>query len=221
MHLLRASTGSVAVVNEPTIWIKRTCVVAVAAVAAVAAVVSFDHMRALASDAGEGWKAWILPISVDGMLVSASLVMLTRKRAGQPVGALSWIGLVLGLLVSLAANVAAAEPTLIGRLVAAWPPVALGLSYELLLTLIRGTAAVHEPPEQQVVAAQLVVHERSGPLPEAPPKRPRKLLQDHVDEAREHLGPDVKVTPAWVREVTDCSRGLSTKIAAALKAGMP
>lgn len=110
------------VVNEPAIWIKPTCVVAVAAVAAVAAVVSFDHMRALASDAGEGWKAWILPISVDGMLVSASLVMLTRKRAGQPVGALAWIGLVLGLLVSLAANVAAAEPTLIGRLVAAWPP---------------------------------------------------------------------------------------------------
>lgn len=206
--------------NEPTIWIKRTCVVAVAAVAAVAAVVSFDHMRALASDAGEGWKAWILPISVDGMLVSASLVMLTRKRAGQAVGALAWIGLVLGLLVSLAANVAAAEPTLIGRLVAAWPPVALGLSYELLLTLIRETAAVHEPIPHQVVAAQPVVHERLEPLPKAPPKRPRKLLQDYVNEAREHLGPDVNVTPAWVREVTDCSRGLSPKIAATLKADL-
>ncbi|PWK81939.1 uncharacterized protein DUF2637 [Lentzea atacamensis] len=206
--------------NEPTIWIKRTCVVAVAAVAAVAAVVSFDHMRALASDAGEGWKAWILPISVDGMLVSASLVMLARKRAGQPVGALAWIGLILGLLVSLAANVAAAEPTLVGRLVAAWPPVALGLSYELLLTLIRETSTVHEPADQQVVAAQPVVHEHLVPLPQAPPKRSRKLLQDYLNEAREHLGPDVNVTPAWVREVTSCSRGLSSKIAASLKTGM-
>lgn len=220
MQLLRTSARSVAVVNEPTIWIKRTCVVAVAAVAAVAAVVSFDHMRALASDAGEGWKAWILPISVDGMLVSASLVMLTRKRAGQPVGALAWSGLVLGLLVSLAANVAAAEPTLIGRLVAAWPPIALGLSYELLLTLIRETATVHELAEQQVVATQSVVHERLEPRPKALPKRPRKLLQDYVNEAREHLGPDVNVTPAWVREVTDCSRGLSPKIAATLKADL-
>lgn len=220
MHLLRASTGTVAVVNEPTIWIKRTCVVAVAAVAAVAAVVSFDHMRALASDAGEGWKAWILPISVDGMLVSASLVMLTRKRAGQPVGALAWIGLVLGLLVSLAANVAAAEPTLIGRLVAAWPPVALGLSYELLLTLVRETATVHEPADQQIVEIASTVHEHVAPYPATPPKRSRKLLQDYVNEAREHLAPDVNVTPAWVREVTNCSRGLSPKVAAAVKEGM-
>ncbi|MGZ3143423.1 DUF2637 domain-containing protein [Lentzea chajnantorensis] len=220
MHLLGASAGSVAVVNEPTIWIKRTCVVAVAAVAAVAAVVSFDHMRALASDAGEGWKAWILPISVDGMLVSASLVMLTRKRAGQPVSALAWSGLILGLLVSLAANVAAAEPTLIGRLVAAWPPVALGLSYELLLTLIRETATVHEPAEQQLLEVPSAVHERVDPPAEVPPKRPRKLMQDYINEAREHLGPDVNITPAWVREVTNCSRGLSPKIAAKLKAEM-
>jgi hypothetical protein len=220
VHLLRASAGSVAVVNEPTIWIKRTCVVAVAAVAAVAAVVSFDHMRALASDAGEGWKAWILPISVDGMLVSASLVMLTRKRACQPVGALAWSGLVLGLLVSLAANVAAAEPTLIGRLVAAWPPVALGLSYELLLTLIRETATVHELSDQRIVEAAPIVHEHQTPLPEASPKRSRKLVQDYVNEAREHLSPDVNITPAWVREVTNCSRGLSPKIAATLRAGV-
>ncbi|GLZ29367.1 hypothetical protein Lesp02_15570 [Lentzea sp. NBRC 105346] len=206
------------------IWIKRTCVVAVAAVAAVAAVVSFDHMRALASDAGEGWKAWILPVSVDGMLVSASLVMLTRKRANQPVGLLAWAGLVLGLLVSLAANVAAAEPTLIGRLVAAWPPVALGLSYELLLTLIRETVTVHEPVQLHVVndvepvhkGVEADVRERRHPNR----KRSRKLLDDYVAEAREHLRPGVNVTPAWVREVTDCSRGLSSKIAATLKAGM-
>jgi hypothetical protein len=90
----------------------------VASVAAVAAIVSFEHMRALAEEAGEGWRAWLLPFSVDGMLVSASLVMLARKRAGQPVGALAWTGLVLGLFVSLAANVAAAEPT---GSVAWWP----------------------------------------------------------------------------------------------------
>lgn len=100
------------------------------------------------------------------------------------------------------------------------PPVALGLSYELLLTLIRETATVHDLADQQVVATEPIVHERSEPLPEALPKRPRKLLQDYVNEAREHLGPDVNVTPAWVREVTDCSRGLSPKIAAALKAGI-
>jgi hypothetical protein len=33
--------------------------------------------------------------------------------------------------------VAAAEPTVVGRLVAAWPPVGLLLSYELLLQQIK------------------------------------------------------------------------------------
>jgi hypothetical protein len=56
-----------------------------------------------------------------------------RRRAGQPAGVLPWVALLLGLGASLAANVAAAAPTVVGRLVAAWPPVGLLLSYELLL----------------------------------------------------------------------------------------
>jgi hypothetical protein len=37
---------------------------AVLAVALVAAVASYDHQRALAELAGEGWRAWLLPVSV-------------------------------------------------------------------------------------------------------------------------------------------------------------
>ena len=36
---------------------------AVLAVAVVAAVASYDHQRALAELAGEGWRAWLLPVS--------------------------------------------------------------------------------------------------------------------------------------------------------------
>jgi len=90
-------------------------------------------MRALATLAGEGWRAWLLPISVDGLAVAASMTMLVRRRAGHRAGTLPWAALLLGLGASLAANVAAAEPTVVGRLVAAWPPVGLLLSYELLM----------------------------------------------------------------------------------------
>ena len=45
----------------------------------------------------------------------------------------------------------------------------------------------------------------------------RKLLADYLGEARAAWTPGVVVTPAWVRQVTDCSRGLSPKVAAALK----
>jgi hypothetical protein len=46
----------------------------------------------------------------------------------------------------------------------------------------------------------------------------RKLLADYVGEARAAWTPGVVVSPAWVRQVTDCSRGLSSKVAAALNA---
>jgi hypothetical protein len=53
-----------------------------------------------------------------------------------------------------------------------------------------------------------------------PPVR-RKLLADYVTEARAAWRPGLVVTPAWVRQVTDCSRGLSPKVAAALNAELP
>lgn len=46
----------------------------------------------------------------------------------------------------------------------------------------------------------------------------RKLAADYLAEARAAWTPEVTVTPAWVREVTDCSRGLSSKVAADLNA---
>jgi len=114
-------------------WVRRVTTVAVVLVAAVAAVASYEHMRELAELAGEGWRSWLLPVSVDGLAVAASMTMLVRRRVGLPAGVLAWTALLLGLGASLSANVAAADPTVAGRLVAAWPPVALLLAYELLL----------------------------------------------------------------------------------------
>ena len=115
------------------VWVRHVTTASVLAVAGVAAVASYEHMRALAEMAGEGWRSWLLPVSVDGLAVAASMTMLVRRRAGEAAGVLPWVALLLGLGASLAANVAAADPTVVGRLVAAWPPVGLLLSYELLL----------------------------------------------------------------------------------------
>jgi Protein of unknown function (DUF2637) len=118
---------------ETARWVRRVTTLAVVLVAGVAAVASYEHMRALAALAGEDWRSWLLPVSVDGLAVAASMTMLVRRRTGLPAGGLAWVALLLGLGASLAANVAAADPTVAGRLVAAWPPVALLLAYELLL----------------------------------------------------------------------------------------
>jgi hypothetical protein len=115
-------------------WQRRVTALAVLLVAAVAATISYSHMRALAMTAGEGqWQATVLPLSIDGMLLAASMTALVRHRAGEPVGVLPWLALLLGVAASVAANIASAQPTIEGRLIAAWPPVALLASLEMLL----------------------------------------------------------------------------------------
>jgi hypothetical protein len=134
------------------VWVQRVTTAAVLSVALVAAIASYEHMRSLAELAGEGWRSWLLPISVDGLAVAASMTMLVRRRAGLPAGALAWVALLLGLGASLAANVAAAEPTVQGRLVAAWPPLGLLLSYELLMQQIKARGGPGVQPSAPVLS---------------------------------------------------------------------
>ncbi len=113
---------------------------AVVAVAFVAAVASYAHMSELARHAGEGWLAWFLPVSVDGLVVAGSTTMVVRRRNGQGGGWLAWVAVGLGIGASLAANVVAADPSLVDpevvrRVIAGWPPVALAISAELALQL--------------------------------------------------------------------------------------
>jgi hypothetical protein len=136
-------------------WSRVATVMAVLVVAAVAAIVSYAHMRALGIRAGEGWRADILPLSVDGLLVAASLVLYVRRRAGLRAKALPWAGLMLGVSASVAANISAAEPTILGRLVAGWPPLAFALAFELFVLLVRDTAAPPDVESYQIIADSL------------------------------------------------------------------
>lgn len=83
-------------------------------------------MHALVALHGQpGWVAALTPLSVDGMIVAASTTLLAESRFGGRGGVLPWALLVIGSVASLAANVAVAEPTAIGRVIAAWPSFAL------------------------------------------------------------------------------------------------
>jgi Protein of unknown function (DUF2637) len=129
-----ASFASQPAANQPPVrsTAQRLDTLVVAVVALVAAAASYQHQRTLAGLAGEGWLAWALPVSVDGMMLATGRSILRRRRAGIPAPFLSWFGFTLGFVASVAANVAAAHPTPVGRLIAAWPPVALFIAYETL-----------------------------------------------------------------------------------------
>jgi hypothetical protein len=53
--------------------------------------------------------------------------------------------------------------------------------------------------------------------PKVAPAR-RTSFADYLAAARAARTPEVIVTPAWVREVTGCSRGLSSRLASVLRA---
>ncbi len=139
------------VLRAPGWWVRVVTVAAVLLVAAVAAVVSYAHMREVAARAGEGWRALLLPLSVDGLVVAASMVLLTRRRVGLAGGWLPWWALLGGVGASLAANIAAAEPTATARVVAAWPALAFAVAFELLLQQRRAAVTEPEPVNAQPV----------------------------------------------------------------------
>ena len=148
-------------------WATRVVTVgAVLLVAAVAAVVSYAHMREVAERAGEGWRALLLPLSVDGLVVAGSMVLLTRRRAGLPGGRLAWCALLGGVGASLAANVAAAEPTATARVVASWPALAFAVAFELLLQQRR--VPVVEPAGEDPPAGDPVADGPGGVVEPAP-----------------------------------------------------
>ena len=141
-------------------WIRRTTIGCVAMLALIAGTVSYLHMHLLVELHGQpGWVAALTPLSVDGMIVAASTTLLAESRSGNGGGFLPWALLIVGSAASLAANVAAAEPTLTGRVIAAWPSFSLIAAYELLMRQVRRAAelavwrqrpaARTEPPERQ------------------------------------------------------------------------
>jgi hypothetical protein len=109
---------------------------------------AYKHMYLLVRRYGEtSWTAVLLPVSVDGMIAASSMSLLLDSRHGRHSGLLPWTLLVVGSAASLAANVAVAEPSVVGRLIAGWPSCALIGSYELLMGQIRHAAAQETKPD--------------------------------------------------------------------------
>jgi hypothetical protein len=123
--------------------IRVSTAAAVVGVAGIAAYVSYQHAFEVVRAHGEsGLTARLEPATIDGLVYSSSMVVLYAARHRLPVPALARWLLALGILATLAANVAhgwSGGP--VGAVVAAWPAASLVGSYELLLWLIRTSAA--------------------------------------------------------------------------------
>jgi hypothetical protein len=120
----------------------RWTAAAVLLVAAIAAVVSFVHIEHLAVTHGQTpLAAYLLPVSVDGTVAAASLVMLRAARAGLGTPVLARTMLGLAVAATLAANVAYGVPYgLAGALLSGWPAVAFIGCAEMAIGMVRRAA---------------------------------------------------------------------------------
>jgi hypothetical protein len=128
--------------------IRVSTAAAVLGVAGIAAYVSYQHAFEVVRAHGEsGLTARLEPATIDGLVYSSSMVVLYAARHRLPVPGLARWLLALGIVATLAANVAHGWPRgPVGAVVAAWPAASLVGSYELLLWLIRTSAAVARGP---------------------------------------------------------------------------
>ena len=103
--------------------------------AAIAGAGSFTHIRDTAAQHGQsGPMSWAVAVCIDLTCVMAARERQRDKQQGLVTRRLSWPTAVLagGILLSLAANLAQAQPTAWGRIVAAVPPAAFLVAVSMI-----------------------------------------------------------------------------------------
>ncbi len=132
-------------------------------VAAIAAYASYSHMRHLALAYGQDAAvATLLPVSVDGMLVVATVALGDGRRRRWS----AWLAFWTGVVASVVANVLAAEPSAIARCISAWPAVAFLLVVEVITRGAR--AGILRVPVPGVFDAVEVHGETRPAVPDTP-----------------------------------------------------
>jgi len=138
--------------------IRVSATVAVLGVAGIAAYISYWHAYEVIDAHGEsGITARLEPATIDGLVYCSSMVVLYAARHQLRVPSLARWLLALGIVATLAANLAHGwSHGPIGATVAAWPAASLVGSYELLLWLIRTAApgpVASEPAADLILGA--------------------------------------------------------------------
>ncbi|WP_424536809.1 DUF2637 domain-containing protein [Sphaerisporangium viridialbum] len=138
--------------------------------ALIAGAGSFTHIRETAIEHGQtGPMAWAVAVCVDLTCVMAARERQRDKRTGhERNGRLSWPTLVLvaGILLSLAANLAQAEPSPWGWITAATPAGA----FLIAVSMLERRASRSEPSPAPASTSETVPEPAATPLP-APTER--------------------------------------------------
>jgi hypothetical protein len=166
------------------------------------------------------WSAWLLDPMVSLVLVAILRAEQVTARHGVRTGgwarAAKWFTLAATYVMNTWQAFTAGSPALV--VLHSVPPLVVFVAAEAV-TDLRDTLG------QAITASFMNTGFMNGPAAtvQPAPHHPvavtrRTSFADYLATARAAWTPDVIVTPAWVREVTGCSRGLSSRLAVALRA---
>lgn len=135
------------------------------AIGGMAGAAAFTHVHDLTVAHGQpGWIGWANAVAVELMAIYLGLEIRARRRAGRPVGFVAVL-LVAFAVLSLAAQVAEAEPSVWGWIVAAVPSLAF---LALVKVVLSSAPATPTPVDLEPVAVEPVTTVRNlEPEPEA------------------------------------------------------
>lgn len=143
-----------------------------AMVAGVAGFSSYRHIVEVAQRAGEhATVAAVLPLSIDGLIVVGTMAMVDDKRADRRPRLSARVALGVGVIATLAANIASAQPHLMARMVAAVPAVAFLITVEVLARVGRKPSMDVSTPMSTLPAAPVLQYDR----PVGPEQAPRQV----------------------------------------------
>ncbi|GAA3238247.1 hypothetical protein GCM10010468_73710 [Actinocorallia longicatena] len=149
--------------------IRVSMTVTVVAVAVVAGWVSYWHAVEVVRRYGaeQDPAIHLIPLTIDGMIYASSMAMLWSARYDLKTGWLSRTALVAGIAATLAANVLQGmEHGPLAAAIAAWPAIALVISYELTMWVVRAGRALTDTPSLET--DQTPDEARTGPAVPGP-----------------------------------------------------
>ncbi|WP_326829065.1 DUF2637 domain-containing protein [Streptosporangium sp. NBC_01810] len=172
--------------------------------AAIAGAGSFTHIRDTATEHGQdGWMAWAVAVCIDLTCVMAARERQRDKKNGrQRNGWISWPTLVLvgGIALSLAANLAQAEPSAWGWITAATPAGAFLIAVSMLER--RSTDPRSEPSPAPVPVPDAVPQTPAEPAALAPSPTPAVPGQNRTENGQNGTGPTSELLD-YARRVAD------------------